>query len=192
MSNLRFLAVSATMPNLTEVASVIEANEAFAFNDSFRPVPLTVHVQACGHIGKNQYFFDKSLNQHVPSLLHRYSKGRPAIVFCHSKKDTEVLAHDLTKSSSSPSSLNISVLNNFANRANTASLQRFLRCGVAYHHAGLEPSDRKVVEEAFMSGSINCLCATSTLAMGVNLPSHLVIVKGSKFGGFLFDFQFLS
>jgi ATP-dependent DNA helicase HFM1/MER3 len=116
----------------------------------------------------------------VPSILHRFSKGRPAIVFCHAKNDTETLANALTQSYSNPSSLNTSALNNFANQANASSLQRFIRCGIAYHHAGLDFNDRKVVEEAFKSGSISCLCATSTLAMGVNLPSHLVVVKGSK------------
>lgn len=179
-SNLRFVAVSATLPNLDQLANFIEAGEAYAFNDSYRPVPLHTHVQACGHRGSNFYLFDKGLNQHVTSILHRFSKGRPSIVFCHSKNETEQLADELTKSYSNSSSLNTSALNTFANRANASSLKRYLRCGVAYHHAGLEFSDRKVVEDAFMSGSINCLCATSTLAQGVNLPSHLVIVKGSK------------
>lgn len=181
-SNLRFVAVSATLPNLDQLAGFIEAGEAYAFNDSYRPVPLHVHVQACGHIfNNNRYLFDKGLNQHVTSLLTRFSIGRPAIIFCHSKNDTEKLADELTKSYSNPSSLNTSVLNTFANKASSSALQRFIRCGIAYHHAGLELSDRKIVEEAFMTGSIKCLCATSTLAMGVNLPSHLVIVKGSEY-----------
>jgi len=69
---------------------------------------------------------------------------------------------------------------NFSYKASTASLQGCLRKGIAYHHAGLDADDRKLVEEAFSSGNIACLCATSTLAMGVNLPSHLVIIKGTS------------
>lgn len=174
------MAASATLPNLDQLASFIEAGEAYAFDDSYRPVPLYTYVQACGHIGKNRYLFDKGLNSYVPSILQRFSKGRPSIVFCHSKKETEQLADELTKSYRNPSGLNSSTLNTFANQASSSALQRFIRSGIAYHHAGLDMCDRKVVEEAFLSGSISCLCATSTLAMGVNLPSHLVIVKGSE------------
>lgn len=63
---------------------------------------------------------------------------------------------------------------NFASMTDTASLHECIREGIAFHHAGLDASDRRLVEQAFGSGSISCLCATSTLAMGVNLPSHLV------------------
>ena len=55
------VAVSATLPNLGELASFVESGEAFVFDQSYRPVPLNIYVQACGHIGKNRYLFDKSL-----------------------------------------------------------------------------------------------------------------------------------
>ena len=174
------VAVSATLPNLGQLASFVESGEAYVFDDSYRPVPLNVYVQACGHIGNNRYLFDKSLNQHVPSILKRFSSGRPAIVFCHSKKETEQLAEELTKSYSNASRTNDLALTNFASRTDSAALHRCIRKGMAFHHAGLDASDRRLVEEAFGSGSISCLCATSTLAMGVNLPSHLVVIKGTS------------
>ncbi|KAJ1811818.1 ATP-dependent DNA helicase MER3, partial [Coemansia sp. RSA 2599] len=52
--------------------------------------------------------------------------------------------------------------------------------GIAYHHAGLSSSDRSRVETLFMSGSIQILCSTSTLGIGVNLPAYAVIIKGTK------------
>ena len=58
-------------------------------------------------------------------------------------------------------------------------LRGFLQSGVGYHHAGLDSGDRLVVEELFLSGNLPILVSTSTLAMGVNLPAHLVIVKST-------------
>jgi ATP-dependent DNA helicase HFM1/MER3 len=51
--------------------------------------------------------------------------------------------------------------------------------GVAFHHAGLDPADRHAVESGYLQGHIAVICCTSTLAVGVNLPCHLVVIKGT-------------
>jgi replicative superfamily II helicase len=43
---------------------------------------------------------------------------------------------------------------------------------------GLSFDDRATVEAFFLQGHLKILCATSTLAHGVNLPAHLVVIKG--------------
>ena len=58
-------------------------------------------------------------------------------------------------------------------------LKNTLTSGVAYHHAGLEGSDRQAVETGFLDGQINVICCTSTLAVGINLPCHMVIIKNT-------------
>uniref|UniRef100_A0A8C1WIN9 DNA 3'-5' helicase n=1 Tax=Cyprinus carpio TaxID=7962 RepID=A0A8C1WIN9_CYPCA len=52
-------------------------------------------------------------------------------------------------------------------------------CGIGYHHAGMDVSDRKLIEEAFTVGDLPVLFTTSTLAIGVNLPAHLVVIKST-------------
>lgn len=52
--------------------------------------------------------------------------------------------------------------------------------GVGFHHAGLCPEDRGAVEALFREGGLPVLVSTSTLAMGVNLPAHLVVVKSTS------------
>ena len=64
--------------------------------------------------------------------------------------------------------------------APTAASPRLLERGVAFHHSGLAPRDRRVVEEAFLSGALPVLCSTSGLAQGVNLPAHLVVICNSS------------
>lgn len=51
--------------------------------------------------------------------------------------------------------------------------------GVAYHHAGLGSDDRHQIERAFINGELSVISCTSTLAVGVNLPCYLVIIKNT-------------
>jgi len=49
--------------------------------------------------------------------------------------------------------------------------------GAAFHHAGLAPEHRSLVEDAFRDRLVKCVSATPTLAAGVNTPSRRVIVR---------------
>lgn len=42
--------------------------------------------------------------------------------------------------------------------------------GVGVYHAGLDFSDRRLVEELFIAQALSVVCTTSSLAQGVNLP----------------------
>jgi len=137
-----------------------------------------VSLGIVGEESNRQFQFWNGLNRSVPELICRYSDGKPSIVFCHSKVDTEQLADLLTTARGIYATGNKN--RDLAGQTNLTKLQRVLYRGIAYHHAGMDVDDRRLVEKAFLDGKIRVLCATSTLAMGVNLPAHLVIVKGTK------------
>jgi ATP-dependent DNA helicase HFM1/MER3 len=178
-ASIRIVAVSATLPNIQDCAALISACECYTFDHTYRPVPLQTHVVGLGVIGKNEFQFWNFIDRRIPELIHKFSSGKPTIVFCHSKKDTEKLAASLTGSSGIGFPLdrdNTSV----ACKARTPHLQHCLRRGIAFHHAGLQAHDRQLIEKEFVQGNIRVLTATSTLAVGVNLPVHLVIIKGTR------------
>ena len=178
---MRTVAISATLPNIAEIASFLEANESYVFDSSYRPVPLTTHVIGQGFIGNasnSQFRFWSSLDRNLPEIINRFSCKKPSIIFCHSKADTEKLADLLAMSKGIGYRSNAN--SEMASRTKLPKLQRALFHGIAFHHAGLEVDDRRLIEQAFIQGKIRALCATSTLAMGVNLPAHLVVIKGTK------------
>jgi ATP-dependent DNA helicase HFM1/MER3 len=166
-SAMRVVAVSATLPNISDIAAFFDANEAYSFDDSYRPVPLTTHVSGFGKVWKNQFGFWKSLDKEVRGVINHFSQdNKQTLIFCHTKNETQTLAcYLLSKRPNDKPAL--------------LSLRECLAQGIAFHHAGLEASERRLVEQEFAAGRLRILCATSTLAVGVNLPAHLVVVKGT-------------
>lgn len=64
-------------------------------------------------------------------------------------------------------------------KSRNKELRELFPCGFAIHHAGMLRSDRNMVEKYFEEGFIKVLVCTSTLAWGVNLPAHSVIIRVS-------------
>ena len=60
------------------------------------------------------------------------------------------------------------------------TLAECVQSGVAFHHAGLRSGHRAAVERAFRDREIACLCATPTLAAGVNVPARRVVVRDQR------------
>lgn len=59
-------------------------------------------------------------------------------------------------------------------------LRRGIASRLAFHHAGLSYEDREHIENAYRNGAIKILLSTNTLATGVNLPAHTVIIKSTE------------
>lgn len=65
-------------------------------------------------------------------------------------------------------------------KSRNKELKELLGYGMGIHHAGMLRSDRNLTEQLFEMGYIRVLCCTATLAWGVNLPAHSVIIKGTQ------------
>ncbi|KAH9993007.1 hypothetical protein F4779DRAFT_637386 [Xylariaceae sp. FL0662B] len=186
-ANVRFVALSATVPNIQDVAKWLGRDHANqqeparfeAFGEELRPVKLQRYVY--GYDGPaNDFIFDKMLDGKLNLLLAKHSEQKPIMIFCFTRKSCEATARTLAewwstcraeeKSWPAPSK-RVPVI--------SKDLQEIVRYGVAFHHAGLDVQDRAAVEQNFIHGQLHVICCTSTLAVGVNLPCHTVVLKGT-------------
>jgi ATP-dependent RNA helicase HelY len=63
-------------------------------------------------------------------------------------------------------------------------LAALLPRGLAFHHAGLLPGLKVMVETLFQRGALKAVFATDTLALGINMPARSVVLGSlSKFDG---------
>lgn len=58
-------------------------------------------------------------------------------------------------------------------------LMDLMKKGVAYHHSGVHPVLREMVELLFQEGLIRLLFSTETLAVGVNMPARSVVMTST-------------
>uniref|UniRef100_A0A3B3HZ50 DNA 3'-5' helicase n=1 Tax=Oryzias latipes TaxID=8090 RepID=A0A3B3HZ50_ORYLA len=180
--SMRFVAVSATIPNVSDIAEWL-SNEGepatyLNMNESHRPVKLRKVVLGfpCSP-NQTEFKFDLSLSYKMANIIQTYSDQKPALVFCSTRKGAQQSAAILAKDVRFNLSIEHKQLTKYANSVLDSKL-RLVPLGIGFHHAGLDLSDRKLVEEAFTQGDLSVL-TTRTLAMGVNLPAHLVVIKST-------------
>ncbi|ETO25856.1 hypothetical protein RFI_11282, partial [Reticulomyxa filosa] len=201
-SMIRIVGLSATLPNYQDVATFLRAETGVLYFDRrYRPVPLSM-----GFIGA---FDSNAIRQrNIIDLVcfekakNSVKEGHQCMVFVHSRKETiktcEMLDLQFQKDKSSEILLPDiekfhSEWEKITKRAHyeiNNDLRNLLRKGFGAHHAGMPRHERTLVERLFEIGFIRILCCTATLAWGVNLPAHTVIIKGTqiydtKKGGFV-------
>lgn len=178
---LRLLALSATIKNSNDIAQWLLAKE-YTFDSSFRPVPLKMHVFGYKQT-QNDFLFENMLSYKLPGILAQFSSGRPALIFCSTKKgcsSTAKILCDSMDDARSGMDRKRQACIHAGRQVQNKSLAEFLPYGIAIHTAGLSPLDRSLVVQLFLDDCITALCCTSTLSQGVNLPAHLVVIKGTR------------
>ena len=186
-TSIRFVALSATVPNAEDVAVWLGKNSMNhhlpahleKFGESFRPVQLQKFVYGVPPKG-NEFVVDKILNDKLPEYIAKHSNKKPILIFCCTRSSCVSTANSLASLWNStnpprrlwPGPTRIPAVQ-------SPELRKSLIAGVSFHHAGLDLSDRKAVEQGFLDGQISIICCTSTLAVGVNLPCYLVVIKNT-------------
>ncbi|KAE8291121.1 putative ATP-dependent DNA helicase HFM1 [Larimichthys crocea] len=183
--SMRFVAVSATIPNISDIADWLSNESGPAtyldMDESHRPVKLRKVVLGfpCSP-NQTEFKFDLSLNYKMVNIIQTYSEQKPTLVFCSTRKGAQQSATVLAKDARFIMSIEHKQrLMKYANSVLDSKLKDLVMLGVGYHHAGLDMSDRKLIERAFTLADLPVLFTTRTLAMGVNLPAHLVVIKST-------------
>ena len=192
IENFRIIALSATMPNIYEIAEFLNVKKSGLkiFGEEYRPVKIERIVLGYQR-GKNQneYMFEKYLDYRIANLIQNYSEGKSSLIFCQTQKGTincaKQLVNDfnlgkLTSISSLLTKEDKKKLENLSIKISNKNLSQCIKYGIAFHNGGLNSNDRNLIENNFKENLIKIICTTSTLAQGVNLPARLVIIKSTN------------
>lgn len=186
----RLVGLSATLPNYEDVAMFLRVQPdvgLFFFDNSYRPVPLS--QMYIGLTQKKAFKRHQLMNEICYEKVIDAAGKNQVLVFVHSRKETATTARTLRDMALERDELHKflkeesgrrELLQSEAENIKDDKLKEILPYGFAIHHAGLTRTDRTTVEELFADGHIQVLVCTATLAWGVNLPAHTVIIKGTQ------------
>lgn len=217
--HIRFLFLSATIPNAREFAGwvkKIKAHDVAIIQHTHRPVPLEVlfydATMGLTSLAKihNQRELDSIPIYHNPYHRRSFQKQfiprptfsevvvallqqqkLPCIYFVFSRAKTQEYAKRLASLPSlkfpHPPVLHQRIGQLFQQISpevttlpSTQLLRQCLGKGIGFHHAGLLPDVKEIVEVLFGEGLLQVLFATETFAVGVNMPARSVCFDGLR------------
>ena len=187
-TSVRLLGMSTACANAADLANWlgVRGGNLFNFRHSVRPVPLELYIDGFPET-KGFCPLMQSMNRPTLLAIKNHSPEKPVIVFVPSRRQTRLTARDLINLCGMDDNprrfvhMDEEELQLHLTRVKDEALKEAISFGIGLHHAGLVDSDRQLSEELFLNNKIQVLVATSTLAWGVNLPAHLVVVKGTQF-----------
>lgn len=209
----RFLCLSATIPNVNEFSSwmqTLKDHPVEIVEFSKRAVPLHHYIFDVNRglvkrsdlprfikwlkQKKNRKKAKKYRSVPAGTVIKHVKDKLPALVFSFSRRQCEEEALNLSKRTDfiKDESLRKHILNKFHSKfsdeikvlQSTKALLKALSHGIGFHHAGLLPQQRELVEELFSDRCIPVLFATETFSVGVNMPAKTVVLNGiRKFDG---------
>ncbi|RLG14225.1 extensin [Candidatus Pacearchaeota archaeon] len=184
---VQVIALSATIRNADELSRWLEAN---LVSSTWRPVELHEGV-----IYRNTIIYKGLKNVSIPStykdtflnlLDYVLKKKYQTLVFLTTRKTAETTAKKVSskvnkiltqKEKESLSLAATRIIKQSSGTKQAEEIAKLVQSGVAFHHAGLNPMQRRIIEIEFKKGNIKVLTSTPTLAAGINLPARFVIIK---------------
>lgn len=194
---VRIVGLSATLPNYEDVASFLQVPDRgmFYFGPEHRPVPLQQTFYGVNVPTKDRKERERRLNDICfDVVVDALERGYQVMVFVHSRKGTGDTATALAEQAAQESLLEklfiTQAKEDSSGEANKKYTDRVKKSrnreigihfdrGMGIHHAGMLRADRKLTEQMFADGAIKVLVCTATLAWGINLPAHSVVIKGT-------------
>jgi helicase len=184
---LQTVALSATIGNAEELADWLDAE---LVDSDWRPIDLQkgVHFGDALHLedgSQTQVPVGGAEDQTAAIVSDTLDGGGSSLVFVNSRRNAEAAARRLGSTTCEfLDGEEVTELEGIAEEIRDVSdtdtsddLADAVAQGAAFHHAGLARDHRALVEKAFRDRLIKVVCATPTLAAGVNTPARRVIVR---------------
>jgi helicase len=180
---VQIVALSATVANPDEIADWLDAA---LVETSWRPVDLRTGVYAAGSVAFDDGTTlavdaaDDATEATVSLVADAVAAGGQSLAFVRSRREAETLADRLADAGLAAAP---DVAADVRDLDGTETGRRLADCvesGVAFHHAGLRSAHRVAVETAFRDRDLAVICATPTLAAGVNVPARRVVVRDQR------------
>ena len=184
---MQVLALSATIRNVEEIAAWLKAGYVIT---EWRPVSLKegvlLHEEIQYKDGDARKIEKKTRDPTINLVLNTLKTGGQALVFASTRKNSVNLAKKIAIYTGEVLSKPIkrtlaheaeNILSAGERTKISESLAGLVKCGTAFHHAGLAGPHRRLIEDLFRQGKIKALTATPTLAFGVNLPARTVVIQ---------------
>ncbi|MHB8602660.1 MAG: DEAD/DEAH box helicase [Nitrosotalea sp.] len=182
----QILALSATVTNADEIADWLECK---LVHSEWRPVPLSEGVYDQGIVtmqDRKKFEIQTSIRGPPVDLgLDSLNNGGQAILFAETRtrsvslatKASEAVAKTLNNEEKEIlEKISQKILDDNEHTELVKTLAGLIKNGVAFHHAGLNPNCRDLIESEFRNKRIKILASTPTLAAGVNLPARRVVI----------------
>ena len=127
----------------------------------------------------------------IDLIIDTIKIGKQILVFVSSKANAQRFAKKicenilkykiLVQNENELEEISKQILNSIENPTiQCKELSQYSSKGICFHHSGLLSKQRNLIEGGFRDGFIKVICATPTLAAGINLPAYKVILKEYK------------